>query len=49
MRDEGLLSDQGRAFATHIHHEGNPQHSELVEFAQQHGYEIAYDGLVLAI
>ena len=49
MRDEGLLSDQGRAFATHIHHEGNPPHSELVEFAQQHGYEIAYDGLVLAV
>lgn len=49
MRDGGLLSGQGRAFATHIAHKGNPPHSELVEFAQQHGYEIAYDGLVIAI
>lgn len=49
MRSEGLLADNGRAFATHIAHEGNPAHPELVEFAKQHGYEIAYDGLVVEI
>jgi phosphoribosyl 1,2-cyclic phosphate phosphodiesterase len=49
MRREGLLANTGRAFATHIAHEGNPTHPELVSFAKQHGYDIAYDGLVLEI
>lgn len=49
MRQEGLLTTNGQAFATHIAHEGNPAHPELVNFAKQHGYEIAYDGLVLEI
>ena len=45
MREEGLLAEGGRVFATHIAHEGNPVHPELVDFAAQHGYEVAYDGL----
>jgi len=49
MRQEGLLKNTGRAFATHIAHEGNPAHPELVNFSKQYGYEIAYDGLVLEI
>jgi len=49
MRDEGLLRRNGRTFATHIAHEGNPAHPALEEFAKQNGYEVAYDGLVLAI
>jgi phosphoribosyl 1,2-cyclic phosphate phosphodiesterase len=49
MRAEGLLAPYGRAFATHIAHEGNPAHPELAEFAGQHGYEVAYDGLVLKV
>jgi phosphoribosyl 1,2-cyclic phosphate phosphodiesterase len=49
MREEGLLKDDGRIFGTHIAHEGNPPHSELVEFAAQHGYEIAYDGLTVTV
>jgi phosphoribosyl 1,2-cyclic phosphate phosphodiesterase len=49
MRDEGILKPGGRAFATHIAHEGNPTHPELVEFARSLGYEVAYDGLVLEI
>lgn len=49
MRREGLLTHNARAFATHIAHEGNPAHPELVEFANRHGYEVAYDGLVLEI
>ena len=49
MRHEGLLKSNARAFATHIAHEGNPAHPELVEFATQNGYEVAYDGLVLEI
>lgn len=49
MRGEGLMTPNARAFATHIAHDGNPAHPELADFAQQHGYEVAYDGLVLAI
>lgn len=49
MHAEGLLTPHGRAIATHIAHEGNPAHPKLVEFAGQHGYEVAYDGLVLVI
>jgi phosphoribosyl 1,2-cyclic phosphate phosphodiesterase len=45
MREEGLLTDKGRALATHIAHEGNPVHPELADWATRHGYEVAYDGL----
>ncbi|MEJ2303274.1 MAG: MBL fold metallo-hydrolase [Anaerolineales bacterium] len=45
LREEGILKDGGRVFATHIAHEGNPVHPKLVAFASKHGYEVAYDGL----
>lgn len=47
MRQEGLLADGARAFATHISHPGNPVHPELANYAVQHGYEVAYDGLTV--
>lgn len=47
MREEGVLKENGRVYATHIAHEGNPVHEILSEFAKQHDYEIAYDGLVV--
>ena len=47
MRDEALLNDKARIFATHISHEGNPVHPELVQFASRNGYEVACDGLVV--
>jgi phosphoribosyl 1,2-cyclic phosphodiesterase len=49
MREEGLLAPHARVFATHIAHEGNPPHPELVAFAAQHGYEVAYDGLTVEL
>jgi phosphoribosyl 1,2-cyclic phosphate phosphodiesterase len=49
MRAEGLLNDGARLFATHIAHEGNPPHPQLVDFAVKYGYEVAYDGLEIAI
>ena len=49
MRAEGLLKPAGRAFATHIAHEGNPVHPELAAFARQNGYEVGYDGLRVEI
>lgn len=48
MKDEGLLSAERLAFATHIAHERNPSHTELSKFASHHGYEIAYDGFELS-
>jgi phosphoribosyl 1,2-cyclic phosphate phosphodiesterase len=47
MRQEGLLAEGARVLATHIAHEGNPAHPELVEYAAGHGYEVAHDGLVV--
>ena len=47
FRNEGLLAENARFFATHISHAGNPVHSELVKFALSNGYEIEYDGLIL--
>ena len=49
LRADGVLKPNGRVFATHIAHEGNPPHPELVAFAKQHGYEVAHDGLILTI
>ena len=49
MLNENLLSPIARAFATHIAHEGNPSHPDLVNFAKQHGYEVAFDGLSLDV
>ena len=45
LRAEGILKPEGRAFVTHISHEGMPPHDELQAFALAHGYEAAWDGL----
>jgi phosphoribosyl 1,2-cyclic phosphate phosphodiesterase len=47
LKEENLLSENARILATHLSHEGNPPHDELSEYARLHGYEIAYDGLVI--
>ncbi|MBV9501723.1 MAG: hypothetical protein JO138_20320 [Acidobacteriaceae bacterium] len=49
MRSEGLLRPDARVFATHIAHEGNPAHPDLLAFAWLYGYEVAHDGLVVTI
>jgi phosphoribosyl 1,2-cyclic phosphate phosphodiesterase len=49
MREENLLAEGARVFATHIAHEGNPAYPELATFAAQYSYEIAYDGLTITI
>jgi phosphoribosyl 1,2-cyclic phosphate phosphodiesterase len=49
MREEGVLADGARVFAHHLAHHSNPAHEELVEFAAAHGYEVAYDGLVVDV
>jgi phosphoribosyl 1,2-cyclic phosphate phosphodiesterase len=47
LRAIGLLTADSRIFATHIGHHSNPAHAELADFAAQHGYEVAYDGLMV--
>jgi len=49
MRDLSLIGDNTQIYATHISHEGNPIHSELEKYGNEHGYKIAYDGLVLTL
>lgn len=45
LKEEGLADERTRFFASHISHEGNPAHPQLAEYARQHGYEAAWDGL----
>lgn len=49
MRAEQLLAEDARIFAHHIAHHSNPVHEELVEFAAAHGYDVAFDGLVVEV
>jgi phosphoribosyl 1,2-cyclic phosphate phosphodiesterase len=49
MKRDRLLKDGAHILATHISHEGNPRHTVLEKQASQHGYEIAYDGLVVEL
>lgn len=49
FKQEGFLNQGARTFATHIAHDANPVHPELVSFASHYGYEIAYDGLTLEL
>lgn len=47
FREENLLTEKARVLATHIAHEGNPSHDDLKALAAEHGYEPAYDGMVV--
>ena len=48
FRRNGLLKDNAKAYATHISHEGYMEHDELDEYAEAHGYRVAFDGLALS-
>lgn len=47
MKHEGMLKSNAKVIATHIAHDTNPTYPSLIEYANQHGYEIAYDGMVV--
>lgn len=49
LRQENLLADDARIYATHIAHHSNPTHEELAAYATQQGYLVAHDGLVIAV
>lgn len=49
LHQEELLKENGQVYITHIAHRGNPPHDELVEFARENGYQVAFDGLKITI
>lgn len=49
LRHEGRLADGCRIFAHHLGHHSNPDHDTLVTYASTRGYEVAYDGLTVAV
>ena len=49
MHQINLLAEGARILATHIGHHSNPDHETLVRFAQERGYEVAYDGMLIDV
>lgn len=49
INTEHLLKEGGHIYATHLSHEGIREHSEFQQYAQSHGYNIAYDGLTILL
>lgn len=49
LREQELLANEARVYATHIAHHSNPPHDELVAEVAAHGYLVAHDGLTIAI
>ncbi|GGJ52582.1 MBL fold metallo-hydrolase [Deinococcus roseus] len=49
LREAGLLEDNAKIYATHLSHQGNPEHQELARYAHQHGYLIPWDGLTVRV
>jgi hypothetical protein len=49
LRAEGLLAPDARVLAHHLAHHSHPAHARAAELAAKRGYEIAYDGLRVAV
>ena len=49
LRDKGIIDEDTHILATHISHEGNPNHEKMEEISRHNGYGIAFDGLVVSI
>lgn len=49
MKSLGIVTDSTRLFGTHISHHSNSTHDVEQAKAQQLGYDIAYDGLIVEI
>lgn len=49
MKSRKIIDDKTKVFASHISHEGTLPHDEFVLFANERGYDVAFDGLVLDI
>lgn len=49
MRSLGIVNEETRLLGTHIAHHSNATHEIESARAQSHGYDIAYDGLIVEI
>jgi len=49
MKNRNIIGQNTKIFASHISHEGNLPHDEFVLFAEKHGYNVAFDGLVVSL
>ena len=49
FKDSGMLRSGGQVYATHIGHNWNPPHDQVVELLGPHGVVVAYDGLTLEL
>lgn len=49
LRQMGTVTDKTQIYATHISHEGNNSHRKMQSLAKKHGYDIAYDGLIISV
>lgn len=49
MRNRSIINQDTKVFASHISHEGILPHDEFVLFANQNGYDVAFDGLVVDV
>ncbi len=47
-RTAGVIGTGTRIIATHLAHHSHPAHSEIAAWAEQRGYEIAWDGWTVA-
>jgi len=48
MKKRKIIVPNTKIFASHISHEGNLPHDEFLIFAKKHGYNVAFDGLVIS-
>ena len=49
MKRRSIIDEHTKVLASHISHEGNLPHDEFAAFANQNGYDVAFDGLVVDI
>lgn len=49
MLEEGTATEQTLFVANHFSHNARVTHEELVEFFGPHGFEVAYDGMVIEV
>ena len=49
LRERGLLRTGAAVYATHLSHEWMLPHEQMTCYARAHGYEIAWDGLMLTL
>jgi len=49
MKNRKIINENTKVYASHISHEGTLPHDEFVIFANENGYNVAFDGLVLDV